>query len=470
MLRSTLRASIATFAVIVLAACAGPQVAAPAQPQAAQAGEDAGATIAFVGVDVLAMHGDGLLPDQTVIVRDGRIVEVAPAATLDLAPGTRQIDGKGKFLMPGLAEMHGHVPGPDDAQYAHDVLFLYLANGVTTVRNMSGHPWHLQLRQQVESGAVPGPNLVAASPWLGAKDAAEAVAKVREAKQAGFDLIKIGDMPRDAYVEMASTAHALGIPFAGHVPLQTGLVGALEARQASIDHFDRYIEFLVPPGTDTGGRDNPGFFGSAWVNFADKARMPEAVRRTVQAGTWNVPTLSIVEHLVSPEPAEAMLRWPEFRYFPRHVADGWVKAKAEYAQREDYQPADAAKLVQLRRDLLLALHRGGAPIALGSDAPQFFNVPGFSIHREMRMMVDAGMTPHEVLLTGTRNAAGALGTPDTFGTVQVGRRADLVLLEADPRQDIGHATRRVGVMVRGRWWPQAELQAGLEEIARRNGG
>lgn len=471
MLRNTLRLSAALFGATLVAACsaAPPAATAPEQPQSAatNTGADTSETIAFVGADVLPMQGDALLRAHTVVVRDGRIVEVAPAATVDLAPGTRQIDARGKLLMPGLAEMHGHVPGPDEAQYARDVLFLYLANGVTTVRNMSGHPWHLQLRQQVEAGQVPGPNLVAASPWLGAKNAAEAVAKVRDAKQAGFGLIKIGDMPRDAYLEMARTAHALEIPFAGHVPLQAGLEGALQARQASIDHFDRYVEFLVPPGTRTS--DDPGFFGSAWINQADRARMPEAVRKTVQAGTWNVPTLSIVEHLASSEPAEAMLRWPEFRYFPTHVAQGWAKAKADYAQRPDFQPADAARLVQLRRELLLALHQGGAPIALGSDAPQFFNVPGFSIHREMRMMVDAGMTPHDVLLTGTHNAARALGTPDAFGTVQVGRRADLLLLDADPRADIGAAMERVGVMVRGRWWPEAELQAGLADIAKRNG-
>jgi imidazolonepropionase-like amidohydrolase len=469
LMRRVCAAGSAVFVTAVFAmaaACAqqreGEGEAGPQAAPTADAGD-----IAFVGVDVLPMDRDELLRERTVIVRDGRITAIQPAGSAELAPGTTRIDGKGKVLMPGLAEMHGHVPGPDEAQYAQDVLLLYLANGVTTVRNMAGHPWHLALRGRIESGEIAGPNLVAASPWLSAKTADEAVRKVREAKAAGFDLVKIGDMPADAYAAMAAAAHASGIPFGGHVPFEVGLTGALEARQASIDHLDRYVEFLVPPGTDTGGRD-PGVFGSGWIDLTDPARVDEAVQRTVAAGTWNVPTLSFIEHLASPEPADAMIRRPEFRYLPKDVRDGWVRGKGEYAQREDFRPEAAAKLVQLRRRLLKALHEGGAPIALGSDAPQFFNVPGFSAHREMAMMIEAGLTPYEVLVTGTRNAARAVGTPEAFGTVAVGRRADLILLEADPRQDIGNAARLAGVMVRGRWWPQETLQAKLQEIAARN--
>lgn len=460
----SLRRAYVAFALPVLAA-----VAASAQPrEQADAGRDAApGDVAFVGVDVLPMEGDGdvVLRGQTVTVRDGRIVSIAPSASADPAPGTRRIDGRGRLLMPGLAEMHGHVPGPGERQYAEDVLFLYLANGVTTVRNMAGHPWHLTLRQRIESGELAGPNLVAASPWLSAKSPGEAEAKVREARAAGFDLVKIGSMPREAYAATARTAHALGIPFAGHVPRDVGLVGALEARQATIDHLDRYVEFLVPPGSDAQGRD-PGLFGSGVIDQADPGRIGDAVRRTLQAGTWNVPTLSIIEHLASPEPGEAIVRRPEFRYLPREVGESWVRAKHEYIQG-GLDPGDAARLVQLRRRLLKALHDAGAPIALGSDAPQFFNVPGFSAHREMAMMVEAGMSPHEVLLAGTRNPARALGTPDAFGTVAPGRRADLVLLEADPRVDIANAQRIAGVMVRGRWWPRSELQAGLDRIAAR---
>ncbi|WP_407353974.1 amidohydrolase family protein [Luteimonas sp. R10] len=425
--------------------------------------------IAFVGVDVVPMDRETVLEDHTVIVEDDRITAVGPADEVEIPEGAQRIDGAGRYLMPGLAEMHGHVPGPDDPGYVEDVLFLYVSNGVTTVRNMAGHPSHLELRERIADDDLLGPTLFTASPWLSPDKAGtpEAAAQaVREYHAAGFDLVKLGSIPPEAYDAMADTAHDIGMPFGGHIPEGVGLVRALEARQASIDHLDRYAEFLVPDGADTGGRD-PGFFGSGRAGLIDTDRIPEAVRRTLQAGTWNVPTLSLVEHLASPEPAEAMIAWPEMRYMPQEVRDGWVRAKHEFAARDDFQPQAARRLVEVRRQLTKALHDGGAPIALGSDAPQFFNVPGFSIHHEMAMMVAAGLTPYEVLVTGTRNPALYFGTPDAFGTVAPGRRADLILLQANPLDDIGNVRKRAGVMVRGRWLPEDEIQARLEAIAPR---
>jgi len=288
---------------------------------------------------------------------------------------------------------------------------------------------------------------------------------VRDYHAAGFDLLKIGSLPAPAYARMAATAHAVGMPFGGHIPEDVALVGALEARQASIDHLDRYVEFLVPD--DARGDREAGFFGSGLVDLADAGRIPDAVERTKQAGTWNVPTLSLVEHLASAEPAGAMARWPEMRYMPQDVVAGWVRAKGEYQARADFRPPAAQRLVQLRRDLLKALHDADAPIALGSDAPQFFNVPGFSIHHELRMMVAAGLSPYQVLATGTREAARYFGAEDDFGTVAPGRRANLILLDADPLADVGNVQRRAGVMLRGEWWPEREIQARLEEIATR---
>ncbi|WP_187775656.1 amidohydrolase family protein [Luteimonas suaedae] len=423
--------------------------------------------VAFTGVNVLPMDREVVLEDHTVIVEDDRITAVGPADEVEIPEGAQRIDGAGRWLMPGLAEMHGHVPGPDDPGYAEDVLFLYVSNGVTTVRNMAGHAYHLELRERLADGDLLGPTLFTASPWLnpdkaGTSEAAEQA--VREYEAAGFDLVKLGNVPPEAYGPMAETAHAIGMPFGGHIPDGVGLGRALEARQTSIDHLDRYAEFLVPDDADTGGGD-PGFFGSGWAGLIDTDRIPEAVRRTLEAGTWNVPTLSLVEHLASPESPEAMIAWPEMRYMPQEVRDSWVRSKHEFAAREDFQPEAAQRLVEVRRQLLKALHDGGAPIALGSDAPQFFNVPGFSIHHEMEMMVAAGLTPYEVLVTGTRNPAAYFGTPDAFGTVEPGRRADLILLEANPLEDVANVQRRVGVMVRGQWLPEEMIQARLEEIA-----
>lgn len=435
----------------------------------AQTTTDAGAagTFAFVDVDVLPMDRDVRLSSQTVVVRDGRIAAIGPRDDVEVPDDATRIAGQGRVLMPGLAEFHGHVPGGDDPVYVQDTLDLYLANGITLVRNMSGDVSHPELRERIERGEVNGPTMVVASPWLRSENADEAAREVRAHHAAGFDLVKIGSIPAEAYPRMAETAHAVGIPFAGHIPEGVPLDVALDAKQASIDHFDRYVEFLVPPGTETADRE-AGWFGSGWVQWADRGRIDEAVTRTQAAGTWNVPTLTLVEHMASSETPEAMLQWPEMRYMPASERERWRRAKHEYAARDTFQPDAAQALVTLRRELLKALHDGDAPIVLGSDAPQFFNVPGFSIHREMAMMQASGLTPYEVLVTGTRNAARALGTPDAFGTVEVGRRADLVLLAGDPREDLSHAQAPLGVMARGRWWSREALDARLAEIAERH--
>ena len=447
---------------VALAGCSGE---AAVEPAAAAITPDPDA-IAFVGVNVVPMDSERVLEGHTVVVQDGRISSVT-ADDAQVPEGARRIDGEGRWLMPGLAEMHGHVPGPDDPDYAEDVLFLYVSNGVTTVRNMAGHASHLALRDRVEAGELVGPTLFAASPWLtpetaGTPEAARQA--VRDYQAAGFDLLKLGTIDAESYAAMAAAAHEIGMPFGGHIPAEVGLVAALDARQTSIDHYDRYVEFLVPDDFDTQSLE-PGFFGSGWVHLADRERIPEAIERTLAAGTWNVPTLSLVEHLASDTPAGEMIAWPEMRYMPQRVREGWVEAKHRFQARDDFQPDAARALVELRQELTRALHAAGAPIALGSDAPQFFNVPGFSIHHEMEMMVAAGLTPYEVLATGTREPARYFGTPDAFGTVEPGRRADLILLEANPLDDVANVQRRVGVMVRGHWLPEADIQSRLDAIA-----
>ncbi len=428
------------------------------------------ASIVITNVTVIPMNGTAPLEDHTVIVRDGIIAEVVPSGSPSDHDGSTIIDGSGRFLIPGLAEMHGHIPGSTNPQYAEDVLFLYVSNGVTTVRGMAGDPSHLGLRERIARGDLLGPTIYIAGPGLSgsrasSKDVVEQT--VREQHEAGYDLLKVFSMPPEVYAHMASTAHELGIPFAGHIPVSVGLTGALEARQASIDHLDRYIEYLAAEHPEVHNRE-PVFFGSGVIDLADSSRIASAVAATVGAQVWNVPTLSLVEHLASPESPEEMIRWPEMKYMPPNVRAAWVRSKHSFSERADFQPQAATMLVDMRRRLTKALHDGGAMIALGSDAPQFFNVPGFSLHHEMRMMVDAGLTPEEVLVTGTRNPALYFGTPEEFGTIEVGRRADMILLEANPLDDIANVRRRAGVLVRGKWLPESEIRQRLDEIAHRN--
>lgn len=426
--------------------------------------------VAFVDVNVLPMtqNGEKILEDHTVLVQGEQVSAIGPSDELEVPDDAVRIDGKGQYLIPGLTEMHGHIPGYDDPEYMKNILFLYVSNGVTTVRGMAGHPYHLELRERIKRGELLAPSIYTASPWLGEDDIPapdDAAHVVGKYKESGYDLLKVGSISPESYVQMARMANEVNIPFAGHIPAGVGLERALAAGQASIDHYDRYVEFLVSESANMEGR-NAGFFGSGLVALADTSRIPEAVDMTIGAGTWNVPTLSLVEHLASPESPEQMIQRPEMRYMPKEILDNWVEAKHNFQNRDDFQLAAAQRLVELRRQLTKSLHDAGAPLALGSDAPQFFNVPGFSIHHEMKMMAAAGLTPYEVLVTGTRNPAVYFDAAGKFGTIEADARADLILLEANPLEDISNAQKRAGVMVRGKWLPEEEIQQRLAEIAK----
>jgi imidazolonepropionase-like amidohydrolase len=239
-----------------------------------------------------------------------------------------------------------------------------------------------------------------------------------------------------------------------------GLQRALETRQKSIDHLDGYVEALAT--TQSG---NPGFFGFNWTPHLDESRIPALAAATRAAGVWNVPTQSLLEHLAGPEDADALARRPEMRYMPPQTVAQWVKAKRDFQQQPTATPENNRRFIDTRRKLIKALHDAGAGLLLGSDAPQIFNVPGFAIHHELQMLVASGLTPYQALATGTRNVATYFGTEKESGTVETGKVADLILLDANPLTDVGNVQRRAGVMVRGRWLPESEIQKRLEAIA-----
>jgi len=421
----------------------------------------------FENVNVLPMDEERVLENHSVVVRDGRIEALLAPGEPAPSDATR-IAGEGRYLMPGMAEMHGHVPGDSDPQYTKDVLFLYISNGVTLVRGMAGHPYHIELRDRLARGELDGPTLYTASPWTGHHNAGseqQARESVRDFHEQGFDLMKIGNPSPTNYRHLTDEANRVGLPFGGHIPTGVPLERAIEAGQVSVDHLDRYVEFLVAEDADLSGREG-GFFGSGLIDLVDRERIPAAVELSVESGVWNVPTLSLVEHLASDESPETMAQWPEMQYLPPRVIEGWIEAKHEYQARDDFQPEAAKALVELRRELLKALYDGGAPIAFGSDAPQFFNVPGFSMHHEAEMMVASGLSPYEVLVTGTRRAAEYFDLDD-LGGVEPGHRADLILLDRNPLESIGHLREPAGVMVRGDWYPREVLEQRLADIAER---
>lgn len=451
-----------------LALLAASALAAAARPAAAQEQLPARGSYAITGVTVIPMDGDGTLADHTVVVRDGRIAALGPAASTPVPAGATRIDGRGRFLLPGLAEMHGHVPA--NAAQQEDVLFLYVAAGATTVRGMQGHPSQLELRRRVSSGQILGPRMwLAAPPLAGAALTPEqAEQRVREAKQQGFDLLKVHEgLTPATYDAIVRTAREVGLPWGGHVAEAVGVAGALAARQSTIDHLDDYLDALQPAGSPALAAT-----GAERIRLlplhADESGMRELARRTRAAGVAVVPTQILWEVLRGAHPASAMIDRPENRYMPRATVQQWAQAADNFHGGAD--PRAAAREVELRNRLLDVMQEEGVVILMGTDAPQVFSVPGFSLRRELPVMVAAGMTPMEVLRSGTVNVARFLGNEDQAGTVAVGKRADLLLLGSDPLRDIGAVADVAGVMVDGRWLSRDLIDRRLAEIAARNAG
>ena len=420
----------------------------------------------FEQVNVIPMDRERVLADRTVVVRDGRIAEIAASGAITVPAGATRIDGRGKFLIPTLAEMHAHVPV--ERAEAERVLFLYVANGIGTIRSMLGDPAHFALRDRARRGEIVAPTMYLSGPSFNGQTAGTpdaAAARVIEQKKAGYDLLKIHPgVPRDAFDALARTADAQGIRFAGHVPAAVGLPRALEARYSTIDHLDGYIEALARPGAPAAQ-----LFGINLVEHLDESRMRALVEQTKAAGTWMVPTQILIENWYGPEGVDAMRKWPEMQYVGADEAGQWAAVKQKNVKA--YSAEHRQKYIAVRRRLIKALHDGGVGVLLGSDAPQTWNVPGFSIHREIATYVAAGLTPFQALVTGTRAVAEHLGTSTTAGTIDVGKRADLVLLDGSPLQEIGNTSKIAGVMIGGRWLPKSEidkhLQAGRAAVSTR---
>ncbi len=425
--------------------------------------------IAFVDVHVVPMDAERTLENRTVLVEGERIVRIGPADAVDVPTGATVIDGGGRYLIPGLGEMHAHVPpGGDDAE---EVLFLYLSQGITTARGMLGRPAHLELRDRLSRGDVLGPRLYTSGPSINGNSIPSpdsARRAVRHQKEAGYDFLKIHDagLAREAYDAMVETAREVGIPWAGHVPADVGLDRALEARQASVDHLDQYTEAIVAEGTDV---TTSFFFGVNLAGYVEDSRIEEVARRTAEAGVWNVPTQSLIENVLLPDDPAEMVARPEMRYMSQETVARWAEQKTGFLENELYSAELARRFVEVRRQMIKALSDAGAPLLLGSDAPQIFQVPGFSILHELRLMVASGLTPYEALRAGTYNVALYFDALDEFGTVEEGKAADLVLIEGNPLDDVANVSRAAGVMVRGRWVPADEIATRLEAIAASHG-
>jgi imidazolonepropionase-like amidohydrolase len=460
---------------------AAQSVSSPAASAPTRATTAPASVVAFTDVNVIPMDRQRVIAGQTVIVRGDRIEAVGPTSNTRVPTGAVRIDGRGKYLMPGLAEMHAHVlpaqaPGNAEERLNRDIFFLYIANGITTIRAMLGAPNQLVLRDRLAANQLLGPTMFVAAPSLNGNSAPNpdtAGKLVRAHKGAGYDLLKIHPgLSRETYDAIVRTARDVGITWAGHVPQAVGLRHAISSRQSTIDHMDGYLEASIPETTAV--RLQSGGTIADFVRNVDESRFEELARLSRAAGTWNVPTAALWENLFDTTSPDELAKRPENRYAPRAWVTNWTNQKRNRIQQDAQQgmtPELARQFMTARRKMLKTLGDVGAPLLMGTDSPQIFSVPGFSLHRELALAVSAGLTPYQVLESGTKNvgryAAEELKLDGRFGTVAAGQRADLVLLDANPLDDIGSLSRRSGVMVRGRWLSGDELHTGLEELAAR---
>jgi imidazolonepropionase-like amidohydrolase len=282
---------------------------------------------------------------------------------------------------------------------------------------------------------------------------------------AGYDLIKVHmKLSPSVYDDVVAAASEHQIDVAGHVAEDIGLWRALEAKQKSIDHLDAYFRAMVPEDVDV-SEIKDLLLGMAYMPYIDPESMALVAQATADAGVWNAPTLTLAENFIGPYDAAASA--VELQYLPPRMAKSWVAIVTGF-QKTLADPEQAQQFLNARKQLVMALHDVDAGILLGSDTPQMMNVPGFSTHNELDLLIEAGLTPAEAIAAGTVNPAIYFGAESSFGRIQKGLAADFILSSDNPLKNPTTLRTPKGVMVRGRWLDEDELLSGLAAIAAKN--
>jgi imidazolonepropionase-like amidohydrolase len=438
----------------------------------------AGAMLAFTHVTVIDVTGGPVQSDMTVVTDGSRIVKLGPSAALRPPAGATLVPARGKYLIPGLWDMHVHTVFGDWLPRDERItLPLFVANGVTGVRDMGGDlPVLKEWRAAIAAGRLLGPRMIIAGPMLDGPvprfPSSAPVATPDDARRIvddlhaqGVDFIKIQSLvPRDGYFAAADEAKKLGIPFVGHVPDAVRAAEASNAGQRSIEHFTGIFEAAstLEDQLITG----PKSLGVNVKTF-DPERARQIVALMAKNQTWQVPTLvwergqwlvDDIDKSHDPLTKYAPSAWKE-RTWPMFVHD--------IMETMDTDPLPVRRqFVQMELDMTLAMFRAGVPFLAGTDTAAGVHVfPGFSLHEELALFVQAGLTPLQALQTATLNPARFLGRVDDLGSVSAGKIADLVLLDANPLDDIANTRRIRGVMLAGRYFDRNALDRMLRGVA-----
>jgi imidazolonepropionase-like amidohydrolase len=444
-------------------------------------------------VTVIDVAGGRAKPDRTVLILGGQITDIAEDAKIVVPRDARVMDASGKFLIPGLWDMHFHIAHTFSANWARQVSVpLLVANGVTGIRDMGGDFDLIKaLRKEIAAGALPGPRIIAAGPqligsskdsvqFLASNNAESARRSVVYLKQSGADFIKVqSPVPRDAYFAIADEARRQGLSFVGHVPelitadeasdvgqrslehsmgiwqscsskepeLRRSTADALKDPKATPDYLWARVEFGLPPrGT---------------LDSFSSEKASRLFDRFARNGTWQVPTL-VEEQSFALLVTGGLMDQRGMNFVPPSMQKPWeLQEILKPLSTEDRQ--DLVKIVPMMLDEVGRMHRAGVRILAGTDAP-WLVVPGFSLHDELALLVKAGFTPAEALRSATSDAAQFLGLHDSLGAVEPGKVADLVLLDANPLEDIRNTQRISGVFLRGRYFNRQALDDFLQQV------
>ncbi|MQA92578.1 MAG: hypothetical protein GEU90_20540 [Gemmatimonas sp.] len=435
---------------------------------------------AFVNVDVIPMTSAGTVPDQTVVVRDGRIVEVGPSDSVEVPTDATRIEGEGRFLMPGLVDMAAQLPDeldPIRVIVLEEWLFLYLANGVTRIRSVGGSPYQLDLKDQVREREVLGPSMYVGSPVLNSEstpDVAAVETFVATQADAGYDFLTIEvGLSASAWEGVLLAAEEAALPLAGSAPERVDLRAVLEARPSTLDGLAGYLSPTRSRGLVSAASNAERFAAT------DPQKLEELAQLTAESDVYVVPQQYRQHHLhgwnhvlggwTAPDSVKAL---PEFQHVPQTVRNDWATAAWNAWVPPAVTPESAAAYAAWRLSLVSALHSANVSILVGTGAADLLNVPGYAIHREMPLMVDAGLTTYEVLQAATsvaaRFVAEKLDQPADFGAVRDDYVADLILLEENPLQSLDAFGSKVGVMANGIWLTQEAIDERLAEMAERH--
>lgn len=432
-------------------------------------------------VSVVTMLDRRVLRDHTVAIRGKMIESVTPSRSAVVPAGARRIDGRARYLMPGLVDMHAHfAEQPSQPRQAiEDEMLLYLSHGVTAVRNPAGSVTHLRIRDELDTGTMLGPRAFVAGPILESQpsfpglmnslgsrfvqltDARSAAAEIRRQRSLGYDFVKIYNrIDPEILAAVMRTAGEVGLPVIGHVPLQSGLQGAFDFKQASIEHLRGYDLLLSPDPSST----DPAVRFAGWPAAADDS-IDELVAGTVEAGAWNVPTLLVA--VASVDSAEVRRLGREYPYLPPHLQGQFDRSMFASIYSEDIAQLVHAGLPK-QCEFVRRLVRAGGRVMAGTDGL----VPGAALLGELRAFRRCGLSVFETLQTATVHPGEWLSKyvprAPRIGTVQAGAAGDLVLLDHNPLETLDTLEKPRGVMINGEWLSREALVAQLEHMRARS--